>query len=285
MTGTDKTNILFPTDFSEPAQAALDYAVAFARLVGGEVHMVHVLALGAADPVEAEAHLAEAVPAAFADVVKSKKIVRALKPELGILHAAREGGHDLIVMGTHGRTGVSHMLLGSTAERVVQLAPCEVLTVRPGASSLPADGKGRILCPVDFSDHSRVAMERAEALARRTGCDLLLAHAVGLPLYPAAFGSMPSTIPDIETELEAAATKTLETLVEQISARGISCSHLVDTGPAALRIEEMVQEHDVHLVVLCTHGLTGLGHFLLGSTAERLVRRCPCPVLTVKAKD
>lgn len=125
--------ILFATDFSESARHALSEGASLARRLGAEIHLIHVLALHDADPAVASDLLLSAVPPGAEDVVKERQVVRALRPELGIVHAAREGGYDLIVLGTHGRTGLKHVVMGSVAERVVQLAGCPVLTVRqPG---------------------------------------------------------------------------------------------------------------------------------------------------------
>ena len=127
--------ILFPTDFSEAAEHALHFAVSIARKFGGKLDVVHVLAMHRADQSEAERELPGAVPEAYADAVASRETVRAVSPEVGIVEAARSRGSDLIVIGTHGRTGLKHVVLGSVAERVVQHAPVAVLTVRwPGHS-------------------------------------------------------------------------------------------------------------------------------------------------------
>ncbi len=124
--------ILVPLDFSEASARALDAGVAFARAFDAELHVLHVVPLNGLGEREAEAELSRAAPASLDDVVRSRRTVRALAPELGIVEAAR-GAADLIVMGTHGRSGYRHVMIGSVAERVVQLAPCAVLTLRqPG---------------------------------------------------------------------------------------------------------------------------------------------------------
>ena len=128
---TGFARILFPTDFSEPAQEALAWAAAFARQFGARIDVVHVCALHESGPVEAEAEMKTAVPAEYDDVVAERRIARALSADLGILNEARSMDADLIVIGTHGRSHLKHVLLGSVAERVVQLSHCPVLTVRP----------------------------------------------------------------------------------------------------------------------------------------------------------
>jgi len=128
---TGYSRILFPTDFSEPAREALAWAAALARSFGGSIDVVHICALHESGPAEAEAEMKTAIPAEYDDVVSARRIVRALSADLGILHEARSAQADLIVMGTHGRSYLKHVVLGSVAERVVQLSHCPVLTVRP----------------------------------------------------------------------------------------------------------------------------------------------------------
>lgn len=132
------SKILFATDFSESAAAALATTADFARQTGAEIHAIHVLALHEDDPAGADEHLAKAVPTEYDDVVKDRSVIRAVAAEAGIVRQAREEEADLIAIGTHGRSGLKHLLLGSVAERVVQLAPCAVLTIRePGSSFEP----------------------------------------------------------------------------------------------------------------------------------------------------
>lgn len=144
-------DILFPTDFSDDAMAALPHAVAIAERFGGGLHLLHVLhdpvmllpdAGLAAAPVTLDAgspEAAELVEAArdrldeitAADAVVTNRVVMLGATADEICRYATQQQIDLIVMGTHGRSGLLHMLLGSTAEKVVRHAPCPVLTVRP----------------------------------------------------------------------------------------------------------------------------------------------------------
>ena len=144
------------------------------------------------------------------------------------------------------------------------------------------EGKTTIMCPLDFSEPCRVAMEHAESLARALGAELILAHVVVPAMYPVAFGAVPLGAVTLEEEARASAEASLADDVKRLSDDGFNCRSLVEVGTPAYRLVEMVQENGVDLVVMGTHGATGLGHVLLGSTAERVVRLCPCPVLTVK---
>lgn len=146
--------ILFPTDFSEYAREAEHYACALARQYGADLHLLTVvedllpvtplfggpaMAMGGIDPIEMPRNALRALEA-FPDKewghdLKVHRAVRSGSAFVEIVRYARENEIDLIVVGTHGRTGLRHVLLGSVAERVVQKAGCPVLTVRPRTHS------------------------------------------------------------------------------------------------------------------------------------------------------
>ena len=123
--------ILVPTDFSDPARHALEWAVDFARQTGAQLHVIYVRVLHEDDPITAEEQFPKQVPESLNDVVTSRDMVSAMAAEIGIVRTARKMQADLIILGTHGRSGFSHVLLGSVAERVVRLADCPVITVPP----------------------------------------------------------------------------------------------------------------------------------------------------------
>jgi len=143
----------------------------------------------------------------------------------------------------------------------------------------------RILCPVDFSKPSEAALAHAEEIARTFGAELLVAHIVEPMIYPVAYGMPPVAPIDYEDAAKTSAVKALEPIVERLKKAGITANSVVDTGAASMRICDLVKERGCDLVVLSTHGYTGIKHVLLGSTAERVVRHCSCPVLTVKAPE
>ncbi len=145
-----------------------------------------------------------------------------------------------------------------------------------------ADWK-RICCPIDFSDASRAAMEVAGDLARRCGADLVLLHAYPVPGYTFPDGSVVAS-PKMMQELADQAEKHLAAWradAERIvGAPRVSVEKAV--GEPAAEILAFAKGAGVDLLVLGTHGRTGLEHALMGSVAERVVRRSRCPVLTVR---
>ncbi|MFH0945334.1 MAG: universal stress protein [Planctomycetota bacterium] len=142
----------------------------------------------------------------------------------------------------------------------------------------------RILCPVDFSDDSRIALAHAADIARVAGGELVVLHVVEPILYPVEYGMAPVPTVDLESTATANARTKLEELVSAEVTAGVSVSTQVIFGRADSKVCDFAAEGDFDLIVLATHGLTGLKHLLLGSVAERVVRHASCPVLTVKKK-
>ncbi len=144
-----------------------------------------------------------------------------------------------------------------------------------------ADWK-RICCPIDFSDASRAAMEVAADVARRAGAELVLLHAYPIPGYTFPDGSIVAS-PKMMQDLADQAQRHLEewrAAAEQLAAGRVSAEKAV--GEPAAEIVSYAKANGVDLLVVGTHGRTGLEHALMGSVAERVVRRAHCPVLTVR---
>ena len=139
-----------------------------------------------------------------------------------------------------------------------------------------------VLAAVDLSKKTLPCLKYGCEIAAKLGQPLILAHVVVPAMYPVAFGAVPLGAVTLEEEARAAAETSLAEDVKRLGEEGVNCRGLVEVGTPAYRLVEMVRENGVDLVIMGTHGATGLGHVLLGSTAERVVRHCPCPVLTVK---
>lgn len=138
----------------------------------------------------------------------------------------------------------------------------------------------KILCPLDFSENSEHALLYARAFAQAHGAELLLLHVVELPVsYLAPDVVLPA---DAVDRLKESCVQNLTAITEAVRRDLPRTDWLVAEGNPFPRIIEMARKHEVDLIVMGTHGRTGLAHALLGSVAEKVVRKAPCPVLTVK---
>jgi nucleotide-binding universal stress UspA family protein len=138
-----------------------------------------------------------------------------------------------------------------------------------------------ILVPLDFSEHVAAVLEWAAHLAEEHGSRVVLFHAYHLPVE---FQQLEGAYlpPDFWANVKAEAEQTLGGYAEDLRKRGLEVESVVAEGYAATAIVDEVERQNVDLIVIGTHGLSGLKHLLLGSIAERVVQKAPCPVLTVK---
>lgn len=144
----------------------------------------------------------------------------------------------------------------------------------------------RILVPTDFSDYSRAALEYGLALAEKFGAEIHLLHVlqdlVGLVPEPGLAFPPPG---DYAIELQASAERALAALPGEGAGEGVTITRATRHGPPFLEIIRYAREQEIELIVMGTHGRSGIAHMLLGSVAEKVVRKAPCPVLTVRAAD
>jgi nucleotide-binding universal stress UspA family protein len=296
--------ILVPTDFSASANNALRLAFIFARRFGSEVHIVHAVVLHEEDPYDSSHHfpdvktlesvIRERAAKQIDNAVASEKAgglkvthaeVRGIAAAPVILTYAEERGIDLIVMGTHGRRGLRHLLLGSVAEEVVRLAQCSVITARGKDEHLAGDDIHRILVPIDFSDFGRHALVCAEALAQVFGARLHLLHVVEQSMHPEFYASAEMATLSFDAELQEHCMREMQKMVAESGGGEGQASYYVVEGRAAAEIVSFASKNAIELIVIATHGLTGMEHFLLGSVTEKVVRSSPCPVFTVKRPE
>lgn len=295
--------ILYPTDFSKASRAALPAALFLAELFDAELLIEHMLIFRSADLSHPEAHfpLPEELFEKLRQIAASQlgellgpeesrplrlrqRVVRAPDETRGILDRAEEEAADLIVLGSHGRSGALHLLMGSVAAEVLRRSRCPVLTVPSTAHARPFQRLHRLLAADDFSAPARRALDHAAALARKVGAELDLAHVLVTPEMPVPPGPVPigwgSTFYE---ELEPTVTAGL---AEDRRARAPESSgrDLVLRGRGALALIEAAEKGDVDLIVQATQGRTGLDRLLLGSFAERVARLAHCAVLTVPAE-
>jgi nucleotide-binding universal stress UspA family protein len=280
--------VLFPTDFSDSAERAYVHAVHLAASYGAELHALHVtdedareqrsLIPGSVEDPSEQLDLPSELrhgPLESGKVIPRE--VEADSPGEGILDYARHHDIDVIVMGTQGRKGMERMLIGSVAEQVVREAPCPVLTVRAPAGMQVR----RILVPVDFSEHSKEAIPAAVSLAERYGAEIEFFSVIDEDELPASGAPVLGPVHVAPEEVEARIRKLMNDLVKE-HRNGVAITGTVRVGDPAKDILDYAAD-GADLIVMATHGRTGLQRMLLGSVAEKIIRKAPCPVFTVRS--
>jgi nucleotide-binding universal stress UspA family protein len=205
--------------------------------------------------------------------------VRVGVPSEAILASAREAGTDLVVMGTHGRTGVERFLIGSVAERVVRHADVPVVTVRVSESAPSWPPVERIVVPTDGSEASFAAVPHALALAERFDALVEVVAVVDERSKERVY-TVQTALEEVAGGLEATAQRATERVAAQARNRGLDVETTVVDGIPSRTVCAHAEASGADLVVLASHGRTGLAHYLLGSVAERVVRNSVVPVLT-----
>lgn len=273
--------ILVPTDFSRHADAALSHAVRFAHAFDGEVHLLTVqVPFGPTSPLidefpdETEARN-ELMRLPTGDVPDVRMVRRGITVGPTVIDYAEENEIDLIVMGSHGRRGVPRLLLGSVAEEVLRASPCPVLIVHAEAAGAPeALTYERILVPVDFSPMTGRQIEVATILARRFSARLELVHSIDPPTMPDFYMPAGTLVLDMKN-VTATVHERLDALAEPLRGDIDVSTHIL-VGRAVREISRRARHAD--LLVMPTHGHSGLDRALLGSVAEGVLRRTDCPV-------
>ncbi len=285
--------VLLPTDFSPGALLALERAVELSARTGAELHLLHVVtpeitpdALGFPELKAFRDRMhSDVSPFLSGNPEGDRPVVRYAvrrhsKPAWSIVTYASDVKIDLLVMARSGRNVGEPLSLGSTAEKVMRLAPCDVLTSGMVGLWRP-DLVKRILVPVDFSQQSGMALERARRFAARVRAHLTVLHVVETTLYP---GVIPRTAV-LETESFNKARISLERFYRNTRGPDVPHAFSVIRGRPADGINDFAKYNHMHLIVQGSRGRSGIEHTLLGSVAEQVVRRVTCPVLTVKSPN
>jgi nucleotide-binding universal stress UspA family protein len=289
--------ILCPVDLSEPSRRALVYAGALSSWYNAQVIVLHVAPTF--EPVEVRSSALFA-PVDFVQPAPRDVVLEQLRESAAA--AGLEGEHvafaaetgepapiivdqvvashaDLVVMGTHGRSGFDRFLVGSVTARVMRNAPCPVLTVPPHAPDSPSEmvAKG-VVCPVDFSPASLQAFGFARDLARRAGASLTLLHVLEwLPEEePRALAHF--NVPEYRQYLMDDARQRLDALVAEGPPLEGGTQVEIAVGRAHRQILEVAAAKSAGLIVM---GAQGRGGPAFGSSTEQVVRAASCPVLIV----
>jgi nucleotide-binding universal stress UspA family protein len=280
--------ILVATDFSEHAERALAWAGALAKRFDADLELVtsvFVVPLGAGPHAygippdylrnvreQADRHLDEIAARFSRDGVRVQCTVLHEDPSSGVCARAAETKADLVAIGTRGRGALSHVLLGSVAERTARLAKCPVLALHAGS---PAPRPLRkLLVPMDYSPAALAALELARTLLEPGG-ELVLLHAIA-PVLAAGAPELPLEDPRAEERARAEFEKLRGSLA------GANAHLVVRYGIADVAVIEAATGVAADAIVMGTRGRTGIAHVLLGSVAERVLRRALTPVFVTQ---
>jgi nucleotide-binding universal stress UspA family protein len=297
-------NILVPTDYSNCAAQALEHAIYLANYCRAKLHIIHADVRDQEEPQDPDGRLPkmkqiheqlnsiameklnsnlQAYVKGFREEVVTKEILGGGSEADLILQYARDHDVDLIVMGTHGRRGLGYMFLGNIAQEVVRFATCPVYTVRESEKPQSPDDKNLVLCPVDFSEYSKAAVSMAREAAHLYRAKLQLLHVVKNTLYSPYNIFEEKNNLRLPQEMAERYEKEMKQLFDASPGPGVRVEFKVATGHVVSEILEYISSNGVDLIVIATHGMTGLMHFVLGGVAEKVIRRALCPILTVKS--
>jgi nucleotide-binding universal stress UspA family protein len=284
--------ILVPTDFSAPSDAALSYARLLAKTYDASLHLLHVTATRSTPPdVAVDSSNRKPTVRKLRSLLTAEdrrqrvvvRVIEAPNPARQIVRYATAMDAGLVVMGNHGRNGVARVLMGSVAEKVMRTAPCPVLTVH-GALRASAAGFRRILVPTDFSPPSDGALDCARRLAASFTASLHLLHVLEEGPSAGALGSE-MFVNESPGARSLRLTDARDRLKRQISdpLKALHATTEVIFGSPAQVIADYAADTGFDLIVMGTHGRTGMAHLLVGSVAERVIRTAHCPVMTTRA--
>jgi nucleotide-binding universal stress UspA family protein len=289
--------VLVPTDFSAESLKALPYAAGLVEKFGAKLHVVHVSEVDFAVPGPAQpgknfqlsdTEVKEQLEAMTGGPVAATVHGRTGRAFDQICRFAREIEADIVVMSTHGRTGLKRLFLGSNAERVVQHSSSPVMVVRQGERESVAEGQPlqirTILVPTDFSGSSRDALDYAVEFGRRFGARLVLFHSFVVPEFVTTDPYGSHNMHPTPEQARSAADDQMREFVKGIDFGGVDLETQITMGRAADEICDYAEEHQIDLIITSTHGRTGLMHVLIGSVAEHVVRHAHSPVLVLPGK-
>ncbi|WP_253737471.1 universal stress protein [Halohasta salina] len=283
--------ILVPTDGSDGAETGARHGIGVAAEAGAELHVLSVVdaleldsslsGVDETDPegrFEAEARRAVETVTELAQPHLDSEPTTAVewgRPFRSITEYAERHGVDLIVMGTHGRSGLERLVLGSVAEKVLRTASVPILVVPPASTDEIGAGYREVLVPTDGSEAAAGAVDWGLTLADADDGRLHALYSVDTGRF--AGGELAGVYDSLESTGEAA----LDAIREQVAETEVDVTATIGTGPAARVIRSYSDEHAIDLIAMGTHGRSGVERYLIGSVTESVVRHADVPICCV----
>jgi nucleotide-binding universal stress UspA family protein len=289
--------VLCPTDFSDFSKRALRHAIAIARVfeaeltvayvspypvpLGGEVPYDASMLLGSVARAELVGKLRAFMDPALAAGIRVRGMLREGDPSRQIARIAEELRADLVVLGTHGRSGFERLILGSVTDELLVQAACPVLTVcHSDGPVLGTSGPfPRILCATDLGPTASATLTYALSLAEQFRAELTVLHVLEGTL--ASDARRQALVGGLRWSHAEEARGRLRNAIPPEAGERIAVRELVAAGRAPEQILRIACDEDARLIVLGAHAYGALGRLLFGSTSHHVVREAPCPVLSV----
>lgn len=294
--------ILVPLDGSDLSKAILPYVVQVAKGAGASLVLVSVI-----DPSDLDDHRRIAnVPddalsdaqehsnnwlSGIADSIKADAVDVHFETVLGrpaeaIAKMAADEGCDLVAMSTHGRSAITRGILGSVTDRIVHTASVPVLTMTPARAKAYSDGRDKlteVLVALDGSELSELVLPYVEDIALKLSLKVTLVRVISgiSAAFVAEHPYEGST--EVQTALENECNEYLQNHADRLAAKGLEVERIVMRGAPAIQILDLIRQRPHDLVVLATHGRSGINRMIMGSVAEKIIRASNDPILVVPA--
>jgi nucleotide-binding universal stress UspA family protein len=302
--------IVVPLDGSRLSERIEPYVTQLAKGFSSELRLVHIinpnrfladLLLG---EQQERVEIAEVVEKAKAQIENYLQQPRARLVDLGIptttslvsttsqegpgeaiLDYASRQGADLIAMTTHGRVGVERWLIGSVASELLHTSPIPLLLVRPSEVGAPPSPLTEVLVPLDGSDLAESVLPHVVTLANVLKLKVTLFRSVPIPIETWEGGEYAVYSGKLLDEMQTLAETYLEGIADRLAADGLETTREVHIGDAGVTVTDFADQRPGTLITLSTHGRSGLGRWLLGSVADKVVRSGVAPVLVVRPQQ
>jgi len=293
--------IVVPLDGSEIAEVALPYAEELAGRLGSEITLISVSPSAeehdqqmfqryiqkTVESIREKAERYLAKP--FERAIEVNSAILVGNPAEKIVDYADSGDIDLIIMATHGRSGISRWALGSVADKVMRATERPVVLVRAKNACPYVYEKGilsKILVPLDGSKEGEMVIPYVEELAFKLGAEIVFFQVIALAYHVHISGDAAVQVPYTEKEMEPlkmSAQSYLKKMGSKVKERGIPTKYEVRVGAAGHEIIKLADEINTDLVAMSTHGRSGIGRWVFGSVAERVMHSGNTPVLLVRS--
>lgn len=292
--------ILCPIDFSDFSRDALDHAVALANWYGAGLTVMHVVPIPTMPLPVAGVLVDAALPPSVNTAETAKELSRWAQDSIGssdltvkvlvtsglaateIARRAELMSADLLVLGTHGRSGFQRLFLGSVTEKLLRTTTVPIMTIPPPVRKPESIRFKTILCPVDFSDESMRALDYALSLAKEADARIILLHVVeGFVDTPYANEFRNLSVVEYYEQIEVDAAKRLAAAVPNEARTWAQPIERVIKGRAYRQILKMAEDERAELIVMGVRGRGAVDRFIFGSNTHHVIRGATCPVLTL----